>query len=62
MAVMDVVLDVMRKYIMGTLNEDEFSQPFEHDPLDMNTLDDRWFDFYFARMMNQVERECVKAS
>ena len=64
MAVTGVVLDVMRNYKMGTLNEDEFDQPFVKDPLDPSEIlnSERWFNFYYERMINQVERECGKVS
>lgn len=62
MAVIVVAQETTRKHKMGTLNEDEFDQPFVTDPLDMSELDDRWFNFYYERMIAQVERECAKVN
>ena len=49
---------------MGTLNEDEFGQPFVTDPLDPMVIleNERWFNFYYERMIAQVERECGKVN
>jgi hypothetical protein len=45
---------------MGVASEAEDWYPedgYEHDPLDVATLDDRWTQFYVDRFNAQMERE-----
>lgn len=44
---------------MGTVFDAEDWYPedgYEHDPLDMEALDERWTQFYTERMIRQAER------
>jgi hypothetical protein len=48
---------------MGVASEAEDWYPedgYEHDPLDVATLDDRWTQFYVDRFNAQMERELEK--
>lgn len=44
---------------MGTVFDAEDWQPedgYEHDPLTIEELDDRWIQFYLDRTMRQIEK------
>jgi hypothetical protein len=62
-AVATVQKDFMRGWEMGVASEAEDWYPedgYEHDPLDVATLDDRWTQFYVDRFNAQMERELAK--